>query len=550
MNFRQKNLLNLLNEFDEISKKYDIDYFIAAGTALGAIRHGGFLPWDDDMDIYLTRDNWNKLKEVIESGEIDIPEMRTFAYHENTKYYRNAIPRYINQETSALFKSQALAGKSLGQHLEFLILDPMPAGEDKEKEYIDLFRVYAELLSPFFTICRDLSIDEWNKHFELYNKYFEKANIVGDEEVLKELGDELQNYPTEECERYCMRWGDLIYTYPKEYIENHRFSTFEGKQIPVSQYVETMMRIAYGDDWMYVPEIKNQIDHPHLEDYTTSCLEYSKRYIPKVNREEVLKRYRHLKYTNLCSFAKTKRIEMLNAKINVNSKSKIISKSLEGKEEYLSDLLETKDYEAIVSEFDEYMGLQLRYDVKKYDIFVPISDRNLEILLTCLVEKGEYYKVDRYLNIRKKHDENLSDGLANVENLVKCCRELSIARYDKKDEKLVQSLIDKYDSRYPDLLDIHRAKLWIRELNAKSGEDYKDIDKSCDEILKMYPFDGEIMAIQAKAKAECGEETESIDLYNKAINNTRNGLIWRKVEEETGISRYKMEYDFIEEAEE
>ena len=86
MDHRQETIFNLLQEFDEISKKYGIDYFIAAGTALGAIRHRGFLPWDDDMDIYLTRDNWNKLKGLVENDEIETPENRIFVFNENTKY--------------------------------------------------------------------------------------------------------------------------------------------------------------------------------------------------------------------------------------------------------------------------------------------------------------------------------------------------------------------------------------------------------------------------------------------------------------------------------
>lgn len=546
MDHRQETIFNLLQEFDEISKKYGIDYFIAAGTALGAIRHRGFLPWDDDMDIYLTRDNWNKLKALVENDEIETPENRIFVFNENTKYYRNNIPRYVNQDTSALFMSQALNGKSLGQHLEFLILDPMPVGEKEEEEYIDLFRVYSELLSPYFTICRDLTIEEWDKHFELYQKYFNRANEIGDEEVLKELGAKLQGYPTEDCERYCMRWGDLIYTYPREYLENYRYETFEGMQIQVSKYVETMMRIAYGDDWMYVPELNNQIIHPHIEDYSTSCLEYSNRYLGKVNREEIIKKYRNVKYTNLKLFSKTKKVEMLTAKVNVNSKSKTISTYLDENYDNLLSLLKNKDYDEILSEFEDFSQLQLRSDVRKYNIFVPISDNCLEILLASLVEKGEYYKVDRYLNILKSNDAKLSDRLIEIDEMVSFCRDLSIARYDEKDEASVQSLIDKYEGRYPDLLDIHRAKLWIMENNAKSAEDYKSIEEYCENVLETYPFDGEIMAIQAKAKSECGQKDEAIELYKKAIVNTRNGLIWQKVEDETGISRSEMEYDLIE----
>lgn len=545
MDHRQETIFNLLQEFDVISKKYGIDYFIAAGTALGAIRHRGFLPWDDDMDIYLTRDNWNKLKDLVENDEIETPENRIFVFNENTKYYRNNIPRYVNQDTSALFMSQALNGKSLGQHLEFLILDPMPVGEKEEEEYIDLFRVYSELLSPYFTICRDLTIEEWDKHFELYQKYYNKANEIGDEAVLKELGAKLQGYPTEDCENYCMRWGDLIYTYPREYLENYRYETFEGMKIQVSKYVETMMRIAYGDDWMYVPELNNQIIHPHIEDYSTSCLEYSNRYLGKVNREEIIKKYRNVKYTNLKLFSKTKKVEMLTAKVNVNSKSKTISAYLDEKQDYLLDLLKNKDYNEILSEFDDYSQLQLSSDVRKYNIFVPISDNCLEILLASLVEKGEYYKVDRYLNIRKSNDAKLSDRLIEIDEMVSFCRELSIARYDEKDEASVQSLIDKYESKYPDLLDIHRAKLWTMENNAKSDEDYKSIDEYCENVLETYPFDGEIMASQAKVKSECGQKEEAIELYKKAIVNTRNGLVWQKVEDETGISRSEMEYELI-----
>lgn len=64
--------------------------------------------------------------------------------------------------------------------------------------------------------------------------------------------------------------------------------------------------------------------------------------------------------------------------------------------------------------------------------------------------------------------------------------------------------------------------------------------------MEKYSFDGETMAIQAKAKSELGQNDESIELYKKAIMNTRNGLIWQKVEDECGISRMEMEREIIE----
>ena len=85
------------------------------------------------------------------------------------------------------------------------------------------------------------------------------------------------------------------------------------------------------------------------------------------------------------------------------------------------------------------------------------------------------------------------------------------------------------------------------EKSAKSIDDYRMIDQLCGHVLSLYPFDGETMAFQAKAKYECGQEKEAMELYEKSVLNTRNGFIWQKVEDESGISRMDMEADFIKE---
>jgi hypothetical protein len=237
---------------------------------------------------------------------------------------------------------------------------------------------------------------------------------------------------------------------------------------------------------------------------------------------------------------------MLVAKEKVIIGSIQVSRDLEGKENYLRSLLNNKDYDKLSENFRSFLELQKTKDVLKYNILVPISDMNLATYLFCLIGQGKYYEVPNFLNVREMQDKPLNDEFNQIKDIISVCRDISIARYDKKDVDLVQSLINKYEKKYPELLDIYRAKIWVMESTANSIEDYKDIDNLCDHILSLYPFDGETMAFQAKAKMECGHKKDAMKLYNQSINNTRNGLIWQKVEEETGISRIEIEAKLIE----
>ena len=61
----QKANLYILQEIDRICTKYKINYTLDSGTLLGAIRHGGFIPWDDDADIAMTRANFEAFKKIV-----------------------------------------------------------------------------------------------------------------------------------------------------------------------------------------------------------------------------------------------------------------------------------------------------------------------------------------------------------------------------------------------------------------------------------------------------------------------------------------------------
>ncbi len=547
LNQIQKNLYQLLVELDEICKKYDIDYLLAGGASLGSIRNRRFMPWDDDIDLFITRDNWNKLRHIIETEENVLPEGRSMVYKENTPYYCNPLPRYVNTETTTIYSSQSLPAKSCGHQIEFFIFNPMPLGEKAKEEYLDILHVYTELLSPYFVVNQRATLEEWEKHYELYEHYCQRIDDEGEEKVLKELEDTLQQYSSKYCDQYCVFWGYNKHVYDKEHFQlESEMGQFEDGTFPLGYHPEGILRSAYGDDWMYIPEYEEQLVHNAVRNDYLPFEEYSNRYLPKINRESIFEKCKINKRNNAKVYYKRRKVEMLIAKEIVAIGSVQTSKDLDGKDDYLRSLLENKDYDSLSKVFKNFTELQNVENVFKYNILVPISDKNLATYLLSLIEQGKYYEASKYLDAREHQEEPLNDELIDIKEIISICHDISVARYDMKDVELVRTLVEKYENRYDDLLDIYRARIWIMENMAETTEDYKKIDELCNHVLSLFPFDGETMAFQAKAKSECGKKNEARKLYLKSIDNTRNGIIWQKVEDESGISRMDKEAKLIE----
>ena len=89
----QNKILDVMKFIDKVCRDNGITYYIMGGTALGAIRHGGFIPWDDDLDIFMTSAEYKKFEEAfnkLKSKDFVIQEWRTVdSYLEYAKVRMN-----------------------------------------------------------------------------------------------------------------------------------------------------------------------------------------------------------------------------------------------------------------------------------------------------------------------------------------------------------------------------------------------------------------------------------------------------------------------------
>lgn len=94
----QLRMLEILKEIDRICQKHRIDYWLSSGTLLGAVRHGGFIPWDDDLDIEMERKDYLRLLQLL-------PEELNDAYLLQTPRHRSRFHIHLRQNTGQVFRN-------------------------------------------------------------------------------------------------------------------------------------------------------------------------------------------------------------------------------------------------------------------------------------------------------------------------------------------------------------------------------------------------------------------------------------------------------------
>lgn len=86
----QQRMLDLLKVIDAICRKHNMQYWLSGGTMLGAIRHQGFIPWDDDLDIEMFRPDFENLMRILPS---ELPDSIRLQWHTTDKNYFSSMPR-------------------------------------------------------------------------------------------------------------------------------------------------------------------------------------------------------------------------------------------------------------------------------------------------------------------------------------------------------------------------------------------------------------------------------------------------------------------------
>lgn len=258
--------LDILIWFDKICKDYNLTYWLAYGTLIGAIRHKGFIPWDDDIDIMMPR------KDYIRLSSIDLLSNRyKILTPYNTKRYPYPMYKIIDTKT---IKKEPIRKKYqvIGVDVDIFPVDNYPADINEVKILSDEIKrnqVQINKISQNFGKGRSFIRTILRNVIIALRHILDDLGFVPLSKFVKNIDNLAQSYnlnKTGYMGNYMMIESCLYHMNPSTVFESSVYVEFEGMRFPAPIGFDSCLRKAYGD-YMIPPSEKEQITHHIFKAY-------------------------------------------------------------------------------------------------------------------------------------------------------------------------------------------------------------------------------------------------------------------------------------------
>lgn len=236
---RQLELLEMLKEVDAFLTSNGIKYSLCAGTLLGAVRHDGFIPWDDDIDIMVDRENYTKILKLFETKK----EETRFVLNKILWIYRIQDK---NDDTNSL-KTPTI---------DIFVFDNCPNGKIKRKFKLLLMKLLQGMIKTdldYKKFSFGYKVCLWTTHVigKLFTKNFkfrmyDRAARIGNKKDSDKLGS------------YFSPFNNLKLLYSKTLMKEIVRHKFEDVEMPIPAEYDSYLTAQYGD-YMTPPKESDRV---------------------------------------------------------------------------------------------------------------------------------------------------------------------------------------------------------------------------------------------------------------------------------------------------
>lgn len=262
MQEHRKILLNELMFVTKLCDKNNIKYFLYGGTLLGAVKYKGFIPWDDDIDIALLRDDYEKLLKLLEENETD--EYKVLHIY-NTKDYYYPFAKLVSKKTKLVENAREI--KELGVYIDIFPFDGIL--DDYEKA-LHKTRVAMNLASRRMRIKNNIPKSSMKKKENkqvsykklkdfIYGYLDIRSRILGYNFLAKHLDRKVRKHKVADC-NYVSRYKYHDEVFKKSFFEEQGIYEFEGHKFKSVKNYDEFLKQLYGD---YMKELPKEMQRSH-----------------------------------------------------------------------------------------------------------------------------------------------------------------------------------------------------------------------------------------------------------------------------------------------
>lgn len=239
--------LEMLIEVDRICRKHGINYSLAAGTLIGAVRHGGFIPWDDDLDVILLHDDYEKFVKVCET-ELDTDRFFLQDYRTDPGY-RWGYGKLRRKDTEYIKSGQEMLKQKTGICIDIFNFEYVPDEEKERKKF----------MRQMFCIRKSMyaAMGRKNERSLLLRCVYSLLYLIPKKLVYLVKNRICQKYN----ERHTGHVNCMMLPlrkspdgYPVSLFDNYIDMEFEGMNFMVASGYDMMLKMEYGDYMTLPPE--------------------------------------------------------------------------------------------------------------------------------------------------------------------------------------------------------------------------------------------------------------------------------------------------------
>ena len=256
MNELQKIEFDILKECIKIMETHNLKYFLVCGSALGAAKYSGFIPWDDDVDLGMYREDYEKFCEIASAS---LPSYYFLQTYRTDPYFPSIYAKVRDIRTTFIEKSVSELNINHGVYIDIFPLDAYPL---IEKEAVSL--EYRKKLYRLQLACvyKFNAVQSWKSKcfFRLERLLGFHKNTCLTVEKYERL---ISRYPIADSEWICNHgnWQGKLEYAPKWHYGEGTWATFEGLKVRIPENYDAYLTQKYGDWRADLPEDQQKGHH-------------------------------------------------------------------------------------------------------------------------------------------------------------------------------------------------------------------------------------------------------------------------------------------------